>query len=594
MKTFDCLTNYNTENLAINIDLTSIKSFNSNNLDDMISINKWSGSKTSDVQLDDYGLTMYDNGMSNNMMDCKALLSSNNKLQLKRAKYNDLSGNTSYLDLDVQAITGTTSGTYIYLNGGYFQNYFKLFNYEHEVFPARYNLGITIENLLNITSGSTGIFYTMGTRSEDKYNDIFSGETTMWYEESVPQFSGVTTSEGNNLNAYNIVEHNKSSFNNFSDMKVQMPTLSPQINNISNNIISFGINLDKQLFYRYIDIDGNLIENYSDNKIINLGWNLITITFQPNELIFDYNPDNYLCYERRKGTLTFYVNGKQFWKLPNFDEFYFKQLDNTKEKMIGVPFNISWGGGSYGLKHSYHYDYNNYTLFENNDQNHINSGFTTSNTGITLTENNTTFVDNLSQPISVIQLDNANSGETIVSMDYNQQLNILPNRVYEVKCNVTINGGYISSNKIGLSVVGNNNIPINVIETKVYDPYTDLSSDWIELNIKFNIEQNCLSGNTFNLSLDVFDNSGSTITNTPIYIKDLKYYCQDILVIDGNKNGLMIEKYFNEPFIGGIQKLRVYDRALSSNEVFGNAFFESKNNRNLNLNIVKGGRIITI
>ena len=63
MKTFDCLTNYNTENLAINIDLTSVKSFDSNNLDDMISINKWSGSKTSDVQLDDYGLTMYDKNL---------------------------------------------------------------------------------------------------------------------------------------------------------------------------------------------------------------------------------------------------------------------------------------------------------------------------------------------------------------------------------------------------------------------------------------------------------------------------------------------------------------------------------------------------
>lgn len=593
MKTFDCLTNYNTENLAINIDLTSVKSFDSNNLDDMISINKWSGSKTSDVQLDDYGLTMYDNGFTNNMMDCKLLLASNNKLQLKRARYNDLSGNTSYQNLDVQAITGTTSGTYLNLNGGYFQNYFKLYNYEHEVFPARYNLGITIENLLNITSGSTGIFYTMGTRSEDKYNDIFSGETSMWYLDSVPQFSGVTTSEGNNLNAYTIVEHNKSSFSDFSEMKVEMPTLSPQINNISNNIISFGINLDKQLFYRYIDVDGNLIENYSDNKIINLGWNLITITFTPNDLIFDYNPDNYLCYERRKGNLIFYVNGKQFWKLVNFDEFYFKQLDNTKEKMIGVPFNISWGGGSYGLKHSYHYDYNDYTLYENNDQNYINSGFTTSNTGVTLTENNTLFIDELSQPISVIQLDNINSGETIVTMNYNSPLNILPNRVYEAKCNVTINGGNISSNKIGLNV-SNNNMPINIIETKVYDPYVDLSSDWIELSIKFNIEQNCLSGNTFNLSLNVFDNSGSTITNTTIYIKDLKYYCQDILVIDENKNNLMIEKYFNESFIGGIQKLRVYDRALSSNEVFGNAFFESKNNRNLNLNIVKGGRIITI
>ena len=39
----------------------------------------------------------------------------------------------------------------------------------------------------------------MGVRSEDKYNEFFSGETQMSTDGI---FDGILTSEGNNLNAY--------------------------------------------------------------------------------------------------------------------------------------------------------------------------------------------------------------------------------------------------------------------------------------------------------------------------------------------------------------------------------------------------------
>ena len=54
----------------------------------------------------------------------------------------------------------------------------------------------------------------------------------------------------------------------------------------------------------------------------------------------------------RLGDLIFYVNGKRFMKIENFEEIIPRELDEEKEKQIGVPFNISWGGGTFGLRES--------------------------------------------------------------------------------------------------------------------------------------------------------------------------------------------------------------------------------------------------
>jgi hypothetical protein len=51
----------------------------------------------------------------------------------------------------------------------------------------------------------------------------------------------------------------------------------------------------------------------------------------------------------RLGRLKIYVNGKKIYTKENFEEVIPRGLFTDKEKQIGVPFNISWGGGTQGL-----------------------------------------------------------------------------------------------------------------------------------------------------------------------------------------------------------------------------------------------------
>jgi len=49
------------------------------------------------------------------------------------------------------------------------------------------------------------------------------------------------------------------------------------------------------------------------------------------------------------GRLKIYVNGRVFEVLENIEEIIPRALNTDKEKQVGVPFNISWGGGTQGL-----------------------------------------------------------------------------------------------------------------------------------------------------------------------------------------------------------------------------------------------------
>jgi len=52
----------------------------------------------------------------------------------------------------------------------------------------------------------------------------------------------------------------------------------------------------------------------------------------------------------RNGRLKFYVNGKLIHTIENFEEIIPRALNTDKEKQVGVPFNVSWGGGTQGLR----------------------------------------------------------------------------------------------------------------------------------------------------------------------------------------------------------------------------------------------------
>jgi hypothetical protein len=51
----------------------------------------------------------------------------------------------------------------------------------------------------------------------------------------------------------------------------------------------------------------------------------------------------------RRGKLKLYINGRHFETFENFEEIIPRGLFGHKETQVGVPFNISWGGGTQGL-----------------------------------------------------------------------------------------------------------------------------------------------------------------------------------------------------------------------------------------------------
>ena len=65
------------------------------------------------------------------------------------------------------------------------------------------------------------------------------------------------------------------------------------------------------------------------------------------KIVFDHKWFDDTWY--RLGRLKLYINGYLFTIIENFEEIIPRELNTEKEKQIGVPFNISFGGGTQGL-----------------------------------------------------------------------------------------------------------------------------------------------------------------------------------------------------------------------------------------------------
>ncbi len=335
-----------TNGLIAYFDANNAQSLKHNGLEFYLqSLVKYNKSITDNVVLDDYGLTAYDIGQAQHLTASTILNTSSTKLRLLPTNSNDQTGGTqSFLYPFTTAYTG--SKMYIVLSGGSFQNFFKLEGYNWELLPYRYNNGLTLETWIKIDSstsgislGNNGVFLYLGTRGENKFSTLYSGD------------SGYTTYSGLTLGPDHI------------DLE----------DSVYDNAIAFKVNSDLQLGYKYINSTGLTVENYSLNSLT-AGWKHIAITFKPCDIYpDDFNGgvcgDNKAatrfkpswdelvdCLDRREGQLSFYVNGRLFFKENCFpEEFWFKALNTEPEKQIGVPFNINWGGGTFGLRNSYHY-----------------------------------------------------------------------------------------------------------------------------------------------------------------------------------------------------------------------------------------------
>jgi len=83
---------------------------------------------------------------------------------------------------------------------------------------------------------------------------------------------------------------------------------------------------------------------------------------------------------------------------------------------------------------------------------------------------------------------------------------------------------------------------------------------WLSLSSTFRTPENSGQSEVY-LGL-LIESSEELISGGTIYVNDFVYTAPDILVQDERKSDLTIEQNFDYSFIGGIQKLRVYDTCL--------------------------------
>lgn len=689
----ECLNGVITNNLAIQIDLTQLKSWDLNSGFTSYSLTKWTGAVSDNINLIDFGLTGFDNGRTDTMWNGITLTPNDTLFSMHRIGYNvvqnpttgqtsGITVTTQYSPYDISGVTSGLTGNYFELNGGYLQGFFKLQDYNYELLPSRFNNGITVETMVNLYPNSSGIFYMMGLRADDKYNRFFSGETTTGGTPSnITILSGVTTSENNYLDAYYETSVNKKAFSTWESRKNIEYKEAPAIDNIKGNVIAFYLTDDKRIGYKYIDNNGLIVENASPTPITATGFTLIAIAFTPDNIINTTDPKLFLCAPQRKGKLIFYINGRAVWIVREFPEYFFKSLKNQREKQIGVPYSISWGGGSFGLRYSYHYDYQKYTLYSSQDTQYINNMFWVQNNplpneceppatddylpGLSLSADSSTFIIKercdpaIEHPLTVMRIQYTGmTGTSAMTyfIKFNQPISVLSNRDYEIDLSfynggffqTYDNNGYQVRNSAAIVLYGTTDIDI-IEETEYVMPLT--MEDILKLNgnglypfpdrqeFEYMRNQTMYYGETgipvldeqaflYGLSPDTLaqgslvtgengwkplmtkfrtkDNTGQQWVymglllkssvgfnlDKPIFVNNFTYKGADILVQDPSKDNLLIEQNFDSSFIGGIQKLRVYNTALTSPEILHNAYMESTLNPYLNMKVSKGGRII--
>ena len=266
----------------------------------------------------------------------------------------------------------------------------------------------TYEKTLNeLYPENKDIFFLIGVRSENKYWNYFSGETGVTTSSGVPlnPESGTTQPADNSMIYWKEKLIGKNACDDSIPATEYGVTNDTDPNfNIINNVLAFRLDCEtNKIGYRKVafsgvctnDIPGTtsggthmeaiavIEEKMSDNPIQITGtcsaqtWAHVVVKFvreftlEGCDLVnrdgindIDYNDTTtylkLLKYQDesnwRKGKLIFYVNGKKHFVVDDFEEIIPRQLDTHKEKQQGVPFNISWGGGTQGLMESITFD----------------------------------------------------------------------------------------------------------------------------------------------------------------------------------------------------------------------------------------------
>lgn len=198
------------------------------------------------------------------------------------------------------------------------------------------------------------------------FNRTKNGFTTENWVDADVILTGITKNYNTNLqnNLFLVMNRTKNGFTAENIDKLDEFTETEKYDfkkDIKNNAFALKYNPDGSISYRYLiqDCDSeegfSVIEEASFSDVIKPGeWNTVTVKFK---VLKGFVNECSIPSAGRKMKLYIYVNGylKMVSKeLPVFD---FHELDDTFDKQEGVPFNISLGGGTQGLRESINFKY---------------------------------------------------------------------------------------------------------------------------------------------------------------------------------------------------------------------------------------------
>jgi hypothetical protein len=399
----------------------------------LVSLNQWTGvtiTPSSGMTLLDFGLTGVDNGRVNGLTNSLIITSADTKVTLYPVTGYTItsSGITKgKYDYPWSYITGTTiglnnceMGKSICVDGGFYQGFFKI-DFEkpapysattsgttgcglsgstskivvtkgdpeaqvYDLFPTTFEKGWTMETWLlpnktcgtstgttlnDIYTGNTGFFFYIGARAEDKFRNVFSGESGHTTSTDLPLQPNIVVDEGLNggQDWFSLSQRTTiGGFSPFKDCECICPNTDTPKTSITSgtsynycsqlgeNALGFRITEDGRLGWRKVSITGEcrnnkftitgetIEEEYTKTSVIPTG-NTASL-FQV--VYIQGGEKNGLP----AGTLKMFINGRLVLKSKEFIGIQLRALNEWSDKQEGVPYNISWGGGTQGLVES--------------------------------------------------------------------------------------------------------------------------------------------------------------------------------------------------------------------------------------------------
>lgn len=218
--------------------------------------------------------------------------------------------------------------------------------------------GSTNNSLNDSFSGNSGFFFYIGTRSENKFKNNFSGETGLLTCDGIMplnQSDGLprTFNDGQDWFVVNKKCHANES------VKVSFSSTT-NCDEVSENALGFRVTPDGHIGYRKMTVDGfnywcsesgrtggshfmvsgtKMEESYSDFTINKDEWYHVVTTYSQNSV----------KHGLPAGTLRIWLNGRVIHRVEDFIGLRLRPLNEWSSKQLGIPYNISWGGGSQGL-----------------------------------------------------------------------------------------------------------------------------------------------------------------------------------------------------------------------------------------------------